>query len=143
MIFPAPTRRAAWIVLSPTPPQPKTATLAPGGTLARLKAGPVLLEAWGAIEHEPPRLVPERAHRRLAADAVPAPAARRDVARADVVARRHGLDPRPDLLDHARGLVTEHDGQGMGRVTRDHVQVAVADAVGRPPHLHLVGPGLE
>ncbi len=40
MIFPAPTSRAAWIVLRPTPPQPKTATLAPGGTLARLKTGP-------------------------------------------------------------------------------------------------------
>src|SRR5438552_5724493 len=36
MILPAPTRRAAWIVLSPTPPQPNTATLAPGGTLAPL-----------------------------------------------------------------------------------------------------------
>src|SRR5438094_2589355 len=108
-----------------------------------MKAAPVLLEAWGAVGHEPPRLVPERAHRGLAADAVPTLAARRDVARADVVARRHGLDPRPDLLDHARGLVTEHDGQGMGRVTRDHVQVTVADAVGRPPHLHLVGTGLE
>ena len=40
MILPAPTRRAAWMVLSPTPPQPNTATLAPGGTLARLKTGP-------------------------------------------------------------------------------------------------------
>ena len=40
MILPAPTRRAAWIVLRPTPPQPKTATLAPGGTLARLNTGP-------------------------------------------------------------------------------------------------------
>src|SRR5947208_3324852 len=106
-----------------------------------MEAAPVLAKPRGAVEHEPPRLVPERAHRRLAADAVPAPAARRDVARADVVARRYGLDPRPDLLDHARGLVTEHDGQRMGRVTRDHVQVTVADAVGRPPHLHLVGPG--
>ena len=40
MILPAPTMRAAWIVLSPTPPQPHTATLAPGGTLARLNTGP-------------------------------------------------------------------------------------------------------
>ena len=40
MILPAPTSRAAWIVLSPTPPQPHTATLAPGGTLARLNTGP-------------------------------------------------------------------------------------------------------
>jgi hypothetical protein len=40
MIFPAPIRRAAWIVLSPTPPAPHTATLAPGGTLARLNTGP-------------------------------------------------------------------------------------------------------
>ena len=40
MIFPAPTMRAAWMVLSPTPPQPNTATLAPGGTLARLNTGP-------------------------------------------------------------------------------------------------------
>ena len=40
MIFPAPTMRAAWMVLSPTPPQPNTATLAPGGTLARLMTGP-------------------------------------------------------------------------------------------------------
>ena len=45
MIRPAPTRRAAWIVLSPTPPQPQTATLAPGGTRARLNDGP------GAGEH--------------------------------------------------------------------------------------------
>jgi len=108
-----------------------------------MEAAPVFAKPRGAIEHEPPRFVAERAHRRLAADAVPALAARRDVARADVVAGRHGLDPRPDLLDHARGLVTEHDGQGMGRVARDHVQIAVADAVGRPPHLHFVGTGLE
>ena len=40
MILPAPTSLAAWIVLSPTPPQPHTATLAPGGTLARLNTGP-------------------------------------------------------------------------------------------------------
>ena len=40
MMRPAPTRRAAWTVLSPTPPQPHTATLAPGGTLATLKTGP-------------------------------------------------------------------------------------------------------
>ena len=40
MIRPAPTRRAAWTVFSPTPPQPHTATLAPGGTLATLKTGP-------------------------------------------------------------------------------------------------------
>src|SRR5687767_7390382 len=40
MILPAPTIFAAWMVLRPTPPQPQTATLAPGGTLARLKTGP-------------------------------------------------------------------------------------------------------
>ncbi len=40
MILPAPTMLAAWMVLSPTPPQPNTATLAPGGTLARLNTGP-------------------------------------------------------------------------------------------------------
>src|SRR5207244_6701375 len=40
MILPAPTSRAAWIVLRPTPPQPNTATLAPGGTFARLNTGP-------------------------------------------------------------------------------------------------------
>src|SRR5437016_5197464 len=40
MIFAAPTSRAAWMVLRPTPPQPNTATLAPGGTLARFHTGP-------------------------------------------------------------------------------------------------------
>src|SRR2546429_7006336 len=98
-----------------------------------MEAAPVFAKPRGAIEHEPPRLVPERAHRRLAADAVPALATRRDVARADVVARDYRLDSRPHLLDDPRGLVAEHDGQGMRRVSRDHVQVAVADAVGRPP----------
>ena len=40
MILPAPTSRAAWMVFRPTPPQPHTATLAPGGTFARLNTGP-------------------------------------------------------------------------------------------------------
>ena len=60
-----------------------------------------------------------------------------------MIARRDRLDSRADLLDHAGGLVAEHDGQGMRVVAGDHVQVAVADAVGRPPHLDLVRTGLE
>src|SRR5262249_20062731 len=96
-----------------------------------VQAAPVLLEARRAVEHEPARRVPQRAHGRLAADAVPALAARRDVARADVIARHDRLDPRADLFDHSGGLVTEHDGQGMRVITSDHVQVTVTDAVGR------------
>ncbi len=60
-----------------------------------------------------------------------------------MVARGDGLDPRPDLLDDAGRLVAQHDGQGMRGVARDHVVVAVADAVRRPAHLHLVRAGLE
>ena len=103
----------------------------------------ILLEARRAVEHEPARLVAQRAHRGLAADAVPARAARRDVARADVIAGLHRLDAGANPLDHARGLVAEHDGQGMRRVTGDHVQVAVADAVRGPLHQHLVRAGLH
>src|SRR5947199_7668680 len=103
-----------------------------------MKPAPVLREARRGVEHEPARLVAERAHGQLTADAIPALAARRDVARADVIARRDRLDSWADLLDDARGLVTEHHKEGMERVAHDHMQIAMADAVGRPPHLHLV-----
>src|SRR5262247_1306116 len=108
-----------------------------------MEAPPVLLEARRTVEHEPARLVAQRAHGRLPPDAIPALAARRDIARADVIARGDRLDARADFLDYPGGLVAEHDGQGMGIVAGDHVQIAVADAVGRPAHLHLVRAGLE
>src|SRR5215831_18584017 len=38
--LPAPINAAAWIALSPTPPQPKTTTFEPGVTLARLITAP-------------------------------------------------------------------------------------------------------
>src|SRR5438874_13071392 len=100
-----------------------------------MEAAPVLAKPRGAVEHEPPRFVAERAHRRLAADAVPALAARRSVARADVVARGHGLDPRPDLLHDAGGLVAQHDGQGTRGATPAQVHVSTAVAVCHPTRL--------
>src|SRR5262249_58866119 len=57
----------------------------------------VLAEARGAVEHEPPWLVAERAHCRLAADAVPALSAGGDVARAHVIAGLDAFHARPDL----------------------------------------------
>ncbi len=104
---------------------------------------PVLAEARRAVEHEPPRLVAERAHGRLAADAVPAFPAGGDVARAHVIAGLDALHARPDLLDHAGRLVAEDDGERVRVVARHHVQVAVADAVGRPAHADLVRAGLQ
>ncbi len=100
-------------------------------------------KARGAVEHEPARLVPERAHGGLAADAVPASPARRDIARADVVAGLHRFHARPDFLDHPRRLVSQDDGQGMRVVARHHVQITMAHAVGDPAHLDLVRAGLE
>ena len=108
-----------------------------------MQALAVLPEARRAVEHEPARLVAERAHRRLSADAVAALAARGDVARAHVIARLHGLDPGADLLHHAGRFVTEHDGQGVWIVAGDDVEVAVADAVRGPLHQHLVRAGLH
>ena len=102
-----------------------------------------LSKARRAVQHEPARLVPERAHGRLAADAVPASPARRDVARADVIAGLHCLHARPDLLNHPRRFVSEDDGQGMRVVAGHHVQIAVTDAVGDPAHLDFVRAGLE
>ena len=104
---------------------------------------PVPPEARRPVHHEPARPVAERAERRLAVDAVAALAARGDVARADVVARLHGLDRGSHALDDARGLVAQHDGQGMRVVAGDHVVVAVADAVRRPPDQHLVRARLQ
>ncbi len=104
---------------------------------------PVLAEARGAVEHEPARLVAEGAHGGLPADAVRTAAARRDVARAHVVARLHCLDAGPDPLHHPGRLVAEDHRQRMGVVAGQHVQVAVADPVGRPPHQHLVRAGLQ
>ena len=40
MMRPAPAMRAPWITAWPTPPQPRTATLAPGLTFAVLSAAP-------------------------------------------------------------------------------------------------------
>src|SRR5437764_1218443 len=79
----------------------------------------------------------------LAADAVPALPARGDVARAHVVAGLDGLHGGADLLDHAGRLVAEHDGERVGIVAGDHVQVTVTDPVGHPTDEHLVGPGLQ
>ena len=41
MILSAPTIRAPWITLSPMPPSPNTATLAPGHTFAVLITAPM------------------------------------------------------------------------------------------------------
>src|SRR5437016_4796481 len=79
-----------------------------------MEAAPVFAKPRGAIEHEPPRFVAERAHRRLAADAVPALAARRDVARADVVARGHGLDPGPTFSTTPAASWPSTTGRGWG-----------------------------
>src|SRR5207302_8538551 len=103
----------------------------------------VLAEARGAVEHEPARAVAQRAQRRLAADAVAAPAAGGDVARADVIADLHRLDAGSDLLHDPGRLVTKHHRQRMRIVAGDDVQVAVADAVGLPAHQHLVRAGIE
>jgi len=102
-----------------------------------------LPKARGAVEHEPARRVAQRAERGLAADAVPALPARGDVARAHVVAGLDGLHGGADLLDHAGRLVAEHDGERVGIVAGDHVQVTVTDPVGHPTDEHLVGPGLQ
>ena len=40
MIWVAPTSRAAWMALSPTPPQPITATVCPARTSARCRTAP-------------------------------------------------------------------------------------------------------
>jgi hypothetical protein len=103
----------------------------------------VLPETERAVVHERTGLVAERAKRRGPVDTVAALAARRDVARAHVVADLHGLDQRADLLHDSGRLVTEDHGQRVGRVAGHQVIVAVADAVGGPTDLHLVRSGLQ
>src|SRR5438046_1284359 len=74
-----------------------------------VQARAVLAEPRGAVQHEPAWLVAQRAHRRLAADAVAALAARRDVGGAHVVSDRHALDAGANALDHAGGLVRSEE----------------------------------
>ena len=54
-----------------------------------------------------------------------------------MVAGLYRLDAGADLLHHAGGLVPQHHRQRMRIISRHHVEIAVADPVGRPLHPHL------
>ena len=188
MMVLAPTSRAPWMTLSPTPPQPMTATVSPASTRAALVTehtpvvtqqpmraatsgrdvsgdrdgllrrtddllGPgaeprrdeqgLAVEAHprSAVVHHLARGVVAVAENRDAAHAVLATAAVGTKGEDDVVARLDVADARAHGLHHARALMAQDYRGLVVPLALDVVQVAVADARGADPDLHLVIPG--
>src|SRR5215472_13013408 len=119
MIRRAPATRAPWTALMPTPPMPRTATVSPGRTPARLTAEP--REPRDRLVPDPVRdaavgdypgveqLHAQVAQVSLAAQARRARAAGRDERHRHVVTGRHRGHAGADLRDLAGALVTVDD----------------------------------